>query len=57
MSITLTEAAALQLVKTALESKSITLLGPNTKEGAPKCGAADSEYLKALIEGLTKQTP
>ena len=57
MSISLTESAALQLVTAALESKAITLLGTDSRQHGADRGKADAEYLKALIEGLMKQTP
>jgi hypothetical protein len=57
MSISITETAAREFIMAALQSKAITLMGPSSKATAALAGAADAEYLKALLEGLTSQTP
>ncbi|WP_261938266.1 hypothetical protein [Pandoraea sp. NE5] len=45
-------ANALALVKTALESKSITLGGPNSGATYADAGSHDAEYLATLIKTL-----
>ena len=47
-----TQSTALALIKTALESKAITLSGPSAGPSPQKAGERDAEYLKALLTSL-----